>query len=174
MANSIGILYPFRECTINSKSITHMHREFTIRFLESLWIHYLFREFTMKLYREFGLNQFSLSLPFNPLSPSAIYYENTIYLAILRWTHYNFRWFTINSLSVSRMKYEFTIFSRIDLKSNIVFVNSLSFSSIHYLFREFTIYFTKFPWIHNLHRDFSLNSPSFSRIHYLFRELSIN
>ena len=80
----------------------------------------------------------------------------------------------MNSPSDSRMNYEFTIFSRIHLKSNIFFANSLSFSRIQYFFREFTICFANFPWIHNLHHDFSLNSPSFSRKHYLFRELSMN
>ena len=52
----------------------------------------------------------------------------------------------MNSLSISRIHYEFTIY----------FANSLPISRIHYLFWEYT-----------------LNWLSISRIHYLFREFTI-
>ena len=59
-------------------------------------------------------------------------------------------------------------------------MNSLSVPRIHYLFREFTIYFANslsFSWIHYLCRELTIffaKKRSFPRIHYLFHEFTFN
>ena len=74
------------------------------------------------------------------------------------------REYAVNSLSFSRLYFEFIIF----------FANILW---IHYLLREFTIYFAKILWIHFLFCEYTLNPWSFFKtslwIHYLFREFRV-
>ena len=60
--------------------------------------------------------------------------------------------FNVNSPSVSRIHYEFTIFH----------ANPL------WMHNEFIIYFANSLWIHYLFYDITMIWPSVSRIHYLF------
>ena len=73
--------YRFLNFTMNSPSSSRFHNEFTIYFGNSLWIHYLFRLFSMN-------------------SPS--YNKFTILFAKSLWIHFLFRESTFNEVSVSR------------------------------------------------------------------------
>ena len=101
MAYSLEILYPFRGCTLNSKSGSHIHLESTDRFSESLWIHYLLRGFSGN------------SLSFREITMNSLF---TICFANWLWINYLFRLFAINSLfltnslSVSQNHVQYTIF----------------------------------------------------------------
>ena len=105
------------EITIDSVSASRFHYEFTICFAISLWIHYLFREFTL-----------------NPLFPA-----NSL------WIHYLLCEFTMNSKSFSRLYFKFIILIENTLWTSYFLpaftMNSLSFSGIYY---EFTICFANF------------------------------
>ena len=71
------------------------------------------------------------------------------------WIEYLFRKFTMNTLSVLRIYYEFTIVS----------ANSLW---VHFLFRDFTIFFASKLQMKFLFHKFTINSLYFSQIHYEF------
>ena len=126
----------------NSLSVSQRHLKSTIAFakplwiryeitLKSIWIHYLFRDLSIKT-----------------LSASRFHYEFSVFSVNLPKIHYLFRDFTINSLSISRFHYEFTIhlancpwihfFSRFHFDFTISIPKSLSFSPNHY---ELTICF---------------------------------
>jgi len=66
-----------------------------------LWIHYLFRKFTLS---KLSLRDFTI----NSQSLYRIYYEFNINIANFLWIHYLFRQMTINSLSFPESYYEFT------------------------------------------------------------------
>ena len=113
------ILLPFRECTINTKSVSHIHLESTIPFSELKWIHYLLA-----------------NSPWIHCFPEN-YYEFTICFAISLSIHYLFCGTTMNSLwnhfeTIMKSLWIHYLFCHFSL-------NWLSFSRIHYLFREFTM-----------------------------------
>ena len=117
------ILFPFRECTINTKSVSHIHLEstvfrkitmnwlfaswlFSFNPLSFLWNHY---EFAMKsLWNHYEITMNSLFvLPFlfeltiffaNSLSVSRIYLESTILFSELLWIYYRFHVITVKTL----------------------------------------------------------------------------
>ena len=117
LSTSQWIHYLFHEFTFNSLFYSRNHYEFTISFAIFLWIHYFFREFTISFA--------------NSLFYSQNHYECTI-----------FRTFTMNSLSLSRIHLESIVFRQITMNSLSALsftIISLSFSRIHYLFREITM-----------------------------------
>ena len=161
-ANTLTIQFEFSLLWIH-----HMFREFTFNFLSSSQIHLQFPlnsvryEFiicfaTSLSIHEFTLNSFSFA---NSQSPLRIY--NLLCE------------FTSNLLSISRINFEFFIFTRIHFKFTIYYKNSLWISSLH---REFTnpslrIQFAKSLPIHYFFEK-SLPIPfefSLLWIHHLFR-----
>jgi len=155
--------------------LPRVHSEFSIFFVNLLWIHYMLGWFTLKpiitfanslwikcihyLLREFTMAQLIFPiLTLNLLILSPIYSQSIIFFANPLWIHYLFREFTRKSLFFR----EFTIFFANSLWLHYFFAYWLW---IHYLFREFTrdsVFF----------RKFTLNLLSLSRIHYLFREFT--
>ena len=96
----------------------------------------------------------------------------------------------MKSLSITRIHYEFTVFSGIHYESTFFFANLLwiQFLWIHFLFRastmisflfrELTIYIANILGIHCLFHELTLNSLSLSRIYLKFsiisREFNMN
>ena len=138
----------------------------------SKWIHYLFREFTI---------YFATQLWFHFL-----FHEFAIFLTKMQWIHY-FRYYTMNTLSVSRIHYqyrEFTFFLANSLWIYLVFYNSfwiftnlLSIERIHFecsinslsvslISHEFTILFLNSLWIYYIFRELTMNSYFYSQIHH--------
>ena len=109
----LRIHYRFRECTLNPLSFLRNYFELTILFTKSVWKH-----------------------PLHDFTVPRINLISTISFVISLWSHYIFREFTLNTLSVSRNYYEFTICS-----ANLL-------------------------WIHYPFRDISFKSLSVSLIHY--------
>ena len=111
-----------------------------IWFANSLWIKYLFPEFTLNtLY--FSRNNYESLINFiqYPLRASFIFFAHSLFFheIIICFAQTLYREYTTsfaNSLSASRIHYLFRAL-------NIVSANSLSFSLIHYLLRAFTIFF---------------------------------
>ena len=143
-ANSAWFHYPYRGITMNLLSFSRHHF--------SLWIHHLFRDITMnslyisRIHFEytsfsanllwidfFSRNQYEINT--NSLSVSRFHLESIflpnhygliICYAILLWIQYPFREITVNTLSISRIFFLYTIcFADISLYS-------LSISLIHY------------------------------------------
>ena len=96
--------------------------EFTISFANSLWILYLYREFTINSLSIWQIHHgsiiFSAELTLNSLSLSRIHYgfinlsridPELLFFANLLWILNLFREFTMNSLIFSRILFEFTI-----------------------------------------------------------------
>ena len=190
-------LLSFCKHTIVSLIVSQIHMEFTMTSLSfslnpyeytfflpnSLWIHYLFTEFTMgPIFTMDPLSFCEFSI--NSLYFSRTYIKFTIINANQLWIHYlfgefikNFYFkseFTINSLSIPVMYYRSVIFNANSLSICYLFyettINSLFISWfpflaeplwIHYLFRKFTSDLRFF-------REFTMHSLSFSRIDYLF------
>ena len=134
-------------------SVPRIHRESTIYFVISLWIHYLFCDFSMDLlyiseiYFKYSVcyaNFLWIHYLFT-LSISWIYFKFTFYFAISFLNHYLFRLFTMKSLFIScihftskiiffgllqllfpRINSEFIIFfSRTQFESALVLANLL-------------------------------------------------
>ena len=204
IANSLGILYSLSECTINLKSVPHIHLKSTIRFPESLWIHYLLRGFSRNLlsFGEITMNKFSgIQYQFTICFTNElwIHLESIIIFAISLWIQYLFRNFTItspsffeNSLSLARLHYEFSLnllsFSRNHFKFKFLnlfrlfTLNPLSLSRNHY---RFTIFFAISIWIHYLIPEITINTLFFCEInldlfpksqwkYYLIRKINMN
>ena len=113
------------------------------------------------------------------------------------WNHYEFREFSINSLSASGFLFEFSICFANSLFSSQIHYEYIFYLEIHYeynncfanslFFHDFTrnssffsrliICFANFLWIHYLFREFILN-PLFSAkslsFYYLFRDSTLN
>ena len=127
---------------MNSLSVPRIKRESIIYFVISLWIHYLFRHFTM------------------------IWLSVSVFTKNSLWSHYLLRDFTRNSSSFQRNHNEFTInFANspwMHFFHDFTLI-SLSYSHNHY---EYTICFAKTIWIHYLLGDFTMMSLSVSRIHF--------
>ena len=132
--------YLYRDIIKILLDVSRIHYEFTIYFTISLWIHSLFREYTInsvsfsqahfqftiesRIYCEFP-NNFAIILNLtiffaNLLSISRKCLEFTICFAITLWIHYRFREFTMNSLLlfgnsllIYLLYYEFT-FNSVD------------------------------------------------------------
>ena len=123
--NSLSVLRTNYKFTWSSVSVVrriHYYVEFTIIFAnslyihcfyqkfsmnqlevsqESLWIHYLFRVSTMNsLFRKFTMNQRDVS---------RIHYKFTVYIVNQVRILVVVRWFSLNTVGVSRTYFEFTI-----------------------------------------------------------------
>ena len=161
---------------MNPLSISRIHNEPTIYFANSLWIHYPFREYCMNL---LSICRFTM----NSLSFSRIHHKLIVYFANSQGIYCLFFEFTLNQISISRTRYlsrenkmktlktylfrnytELTMnilsILRINYENTSCFVNlqmnSLSFSRIHYLFRQFTIYFANSLYISRLNYEFTI------------------
>ena len=170
----------FTICTPNLSSFSRNHVKFTILFTLSLWKHYLFRdmntlyilginsEFTIYFVNFLWINNLIL-LWFNIYFANSIWIDllssiffanslwNTIFFGNSLWIQYVCHKFTICFANGRRIHHEFTIFFKFTLffANPLSSFNSLSFSRIHYLLL-----------IHSLFREFNIcstNSASFSR-----------
>ena len=126
------------ELTIDPLSFQRIHCEFTISYVNSLWIHNLCREFTIESLSSRRIHdEFIIFL----VNSEFIYYffrEATIYPLFFSPISLLFREITLNSLSISQIYYEFTLFPRL----TIFVAQTLT---IHYLCRELTM---NSSWIH--------------------------
>ena len=102
-------------CIANSQSILQIYYKFTVFIANSLWI-CLFRGFTIIF-----LSFWRIFYEFN-IFPR-IHYGFTIHFLNSLWIHYLFRSFTMNSIGVSRIYYEY--------------ISNISLSWIHYWFTYF-------------------------------------
>ena len=153
-AKSIWMHFLFREFTLNpfcfarslwinyllrvSLWIHYLSRELTICFGNSPWIHLLFLQNHYKFEWRWICYPFHCNTV-NSLFISRIFYEFTICFANLLWINYPFREITVNSLSFSRISYKFTTYFAISSWIHFFFANSLFFTRIHYLFRDFSL-----------------------------------
>ena len=106
----LSIHYLFREFTTDPLSLSRVYYKFTICFSNLLWIYYFSANW---LWIHYLVREFN--------------FEFIIFFANSLWIQYLFRDFTMNSLSVSRIQYEFTICRELIL-------NTLSFSQIYIFF----------------------------------------
>ena len=128
IANSSRIHLMFHEFIMNSLFISRISYEFTSCFANLLWIN--------GLYRESNKNSQSVSriyfvFTMKLLLFSRIYYKFTILIADLS----RIRNFTMNSLSISRIKYKsilFGEFTMILLLNHGFTMNSISFPLIYF------------------------------------------
>ena len=131
---SIWLIYfefSIRECTINSKPVSHIHLKSTICFSESLWIHYLLGGFSRN------------SISFREIAMNSLF---TICFANWLWMNYLFRVSAINSLShfCESLSLELTLNS---LESTLSIASSLL---IHYILRRFTLNTQSTLWFYDL------------------------
>ena len=154
---------------MNSLSISLIYYEFTIYFANILWIHYIFREFTIIHFR----------------------------IANLLWKYFVFRVYTKNSLSISQIHHEFILFYTNPLwiqfrfsEFTIFMANSLwiylvfrDSQWIYHLHRKFTLdshntinslLILRIHYYSLSNREFTLNWLIFSRIDYEFSFCSTN
>ena len=168
---------------MNFLSFTWMHYEFTIFFVNLLWIYSFFREFIMlpfSVYRGFSRNSLSWVLllmysdftwrriwrekkgnKLSYLSTLSLYIKNRTQLSVTR-IHYVFIYGFANQLAISR-KYQKLIIS--------LTINSLTVSWIHYVF---IIYIANSLWIYYLFREVTKNSLCFANslwIHYFISRI---
>ena len=127
-ANQLRIHNIFPKVTMKSLWIHYLFREFTVNslfFREFIWTHYLFQEFTMNLH-----------------SFSCNHYEFCVCFAKSLWIHYFFQETTMNSMSIfSRIHVNSLSFSLIVREHTF---DSLSFLPVNF---EFTKFFVKSLWI---------------------------
>ena len=132
---------------MNSLSVSWIHYVFIIYFANSLFLSNCMHSFYM-----FHPDKMSFS------TLCSYYVIDIDYVIICSanklWIHYLFRYYTINSLSVSRILYLFC-------ESTMFLANSLW---IYLGFRNSRWIFAKLLWIHCLFREFTINSLSLSRI----------
>ena len=170
---------------MNQRSISRIHFEYTISFVNFRWIHYLFREFTLT-------SLFTSRMYLNPLFLSRIHYK---FAFLFKFTIYFADWIrigffgeeTMNSLLVSRIIYELSLFFCEFTINSIFFTNP---HWINYHSRKLTMNILSISPIHlesTFFREITMNSLSFSRnqykfticfeisqwIHCLFREFTI-
>jgi hypothetical protein len=158
-ANLLSIHYPIGNFTTDQLFFSRTYFEFTISFAYSLWILYLFREFTINSLSHWQIHYGSIIFFAN--------FEFTISFGYSLWILYLFREFTINSLSQWQIHF-----------GSIIFFANLRDS----LFvREFTLYLLSLSRIYYGSINFSLIDPEYTisfanslSIHYLFRELTMN
>ena len=127
--------------------------------LNSLWLHYLLRDFTIFLLSEFT-TCFDRDFILNIVSLSRIYYKFAFLSANKLWIHFeyfiffcfanspyikkDFREIDLNQLSQLSNALEFTILFANVIEFNIFVANSLK---IRFLFGKFTFYFAYSIWI---------------------------
>ena len=148
--------------TIKSLKIYHFFREFTVCLANSLWIHYLLRNFSL-------ISLFFPEFTFNSLSASRFQYEFTIESTIEITT-------LLNPLSNSPWSPFFT--RNHQLMNSLCFceinMKSLSTSRFHFEFivcfenSHWIHFFAKSLWTHYLLRNLPLYSLFDSRNHYKF------
>ena len=96
-------LYFFPLFTLNSLSFSQNHYKFTICFVISLWIHYLFCDCFVNLLSICEFTIYWIHDLFGKTTIDlAIHFQFTVCFAISLWIHYLFREFTLNSLFYSR------------------------------------------------------------------------
>ena len=143
------IYYLFREFPMNPLFASRFLFEFTI--------------FSRNQY-EFTI---CFAVTMNTLSASRFHLQSTFRQITMNslsfsWIHYLFREFPMNPLFASRFLFEFTIFSRNQYEFTICFavtMNTLSASRFHLqsTFRQITMNSLSFSWIHQLFREFPMN-----------------
>ena len=142
------IYYLWRVFLTNSSTFSRIHFEFTINFAKSLWIHYLRCEII--------LNSLSCMRIYRLFCKFIIFYTNSrwiIFFVNSESIYYLLREDTLNSLSISQIYYEFTIFFAnwlcIDYTLHWITMNWLSFSTktllIRYLCRVSIIFYANSP-----------------------------
>ena len=140
--NSLWIHYCFRGITVTSLSASQFYYESTINFVISLKNHLLFCEINMN-------SVFVLRIVYESISK--------IHLESL-WNKYLFRDSTMNSLSFTRNKYEFTIYFAISLLNHCLFgvftLNSLSYSR----FYSNPLSHSRYHYVDTFLREITMNS----------------
>ena len=127
--------------------------------------HYIINEYSMSL--------LSLSWNHNDFTiKSRVYYEFNIFLADKlsiynlfansSWINFEFSAWTMNSLSILRIHYEFTVF----IKNLVRICHSLGPSRSYH--ESTIVLFAKWPWMNCLFRESTMHFLSFLRIHYVF------
>ena len=129
------------ELTIDPLSFQRIHCEFTISYVNSLWIHNLCREFTIE-----SLSPNTRWIHFSELRIYLLFFSRSDYLSII---------FFSNFITISRNHSEFTInfanllwiysLSAIDYLCRANTNDRLSLSRINY---RFTIGYANSSWIH--------------------------
>ena len=114
-----------------------------------------------------------LGFTLNSLYFSRIHFKSTIFFAIFLWIQLIYRGFT-NYKATSLWIYIVNS-ERIHVVFRGVSLNSLYLSRIHF---QSTIFFMISLWVHLMYRDFSINWISIMRIHYkltvIFRKITLN
>ena len=196
--NLLSVLRIEYKFTVFIKNLVRIHFKFP-----KFTMNYLFRESTMNplfffanllfiYFREFNMNSQSLSRIHqeltwcfrNSLPISRSYFEFTFYFRILLWfanilwIYLMFREHTMNSLDVSRIHYQFTVFIVNLVRIPVMFRWFSEFSwclanilRIHYLVCEFTINLLSCSRIYYFFTIFIVDS---SRNHLVFREFTMN
>ena len=127
--NSLCIHYLFCQLNMNSESVLRIHYVPFMLYVNSLWSHYFFLQ-----------NHYELTFIFQ-----------------FMFTIIFFCWFTMDSLSFSRIHYEI--------------MKSLSVSWIN---NWFIMFLANSLWIHYLSREYTINALSVSRLYNLFCEYTNN
>ena len=166
----------FSEFTLNSLSISRIHwqfshsldnflknYEFTICFVNSLLIHYIFRRFTLNSLRVFYLLR---ECTLNSSSFSRMHFEFTRSFANSPWIHLSANWqllcaFIFNSLSISRNHFQFNIFF-CKFPFNLIALSWISLLSASRMHSQITMYFAN-------EREFTPFFTNSLSIHYIFR-----
>ena len=119
-------------------------------------------------FRELALNshfpEYTISLA-NPLSISRIQKEFSWCFVGLLWNPLVLCEYTSNSISISRIHYEFTIFVANQQRIHAFLLNSLSITRISY---KFTVFIANFVRIHVAFRELPINSLGGTRINFKF------
>ena len=156
-ANSLAIPrihYLFGEFTMNLLGFSQFTMDFREITMNSLWFQFVFRIYTLNL---LSIERIHFQFSMNLLGVSLISYEFTILCLNLLWIYYIFREFTMNSLFFPEfIMLLFPVYGGFSK-------NSLSVTRIHY---EFIFGFANSLWINYLFREVTKNSLSVSRIHY--------
>ena len=181
---------------MNSLSASLIHYKYIINFANLLWIHYLFREFTMNLllvlWFYYKFSRFFAYILFNSLPFTRIHYlfcETTMNLLFVSRLHYEFTVCFTNLLVVLWIYHKFNGLN--SLLIHLVFCDLLwiyLLLQVHYEFTLFrgiiiifahlscdhklTICFTISLWIYYLFRESNINYLSVSWSHYLFRDFT--
>ena len=106
--------------------------------------------------------------------PNSLWRIHVFFIENSPWRNSLFRKITINSMSRTYYLFRGITMNPVICQRSIFYPNSLSFSQIYYLFREFTISVANLLRIHNFFREFTFNSLSVTPYHYgyiIFRQL---
>ena len=171
---------------MNSHNVWRINYKLSIFFANSLWIHHLCREFTINswLCYEFTMDLLPSSrFTMNLLRLDIIWMvsHNAIKIGI-RWLTLSFyepsklylvlvfREYTMNSPSVSRIYYKFTVFIKnlIRIHLKFPFFRESTMNQRDFLRINYQLTFANLLWIHNLYRGFIKNSLGVWGIYYEF------